>query len=633
LRARITSYRLKQSEDTPAPWTAAPQPLARALGSLLGGAHTPVGSDERRSDAEVPALDGTHLEFPVQLPTEESLSHAGIVQPLLWWVRSRLDTSGRDERGMTTETVVHVGEHIRMRGWGALTGHPPADTRHAVSTRDHHCGGQPSHSPPADRGVLGTRPPPHIGTPVTWFLHASPLHAPGRSTADMDIPPERRVTAGCGHNGAVLRCTTCGASVSEWAARCPDCGTSAADAISIPVPMSRFPRRPRPQGGGRWPRISLRVRVVAVGVLVGIGLLVGMASHRNHHRPGEPRASAPPPPTPSTSAVAPAPPPPTPSTSAVAPAPPTAPPSSSAVALAALRDYTLLYASQSGPRLLALDGSQPSIVMPTGPGDLERPLRVAGGVVFVHQAIAYFLATPIHGPPRALIAADHLFPAIPGQVGVQRGLGPEPVTVQFLSIPPGTGAISPLWQLPAGYQAVAQSAGGILVDDMSGELRTLSLASGQLGPILGQAATVIDTHLDTVAWRASVGCDSGECPLHITDATTGADRVVAPPPGHHGFFDGGAFSPDGTQLAAFVSAPPTTSPRSELVIIDVASSIIHPVTNGEIQIGEPGGAAVWTPDATTVIFSGNNGPMLAYRPADTQVLVTNVPASYSFVVW
>jgi hypothetical protein len=393
-----------------------------------------------------------------------------------------------------------------------------------------------------------------------------------------------------------------------------------ADAISIPpAPMSRFPRRPRPQGAGRSPRISLRVIVVAVGVVVGVGVLVGMASRRNHDRPEEPSASAPPTTT---------------STPSTTPSTPPTTPSSSAAALAALRHYTVLYASQSGPRLVPLDGSPPSTVMPTGPGDLDRPLRVAGGVVFIHQAMAYFLATPIHEPPKALVAADHLFPTItPGQVGVQLGLGPEPVTVQFVSIPPGAGAISPLWQLPAGYQAVAQTGSGILVDDISGELRTLNLASGQLGPLLGRAATLIDTHLDTVAWRASVGCDSGECPLHITDATTGADRVVAPPPGHHGFLDGGAFSPDGTMLAAFVSAPPTTSPRSELVVIDVATSIIHPVANGEFQIREPRGAAVWTPDATTVFFSGNNGPMLAYRPADTQVVVTNVPASYSFVVW
>jgi hypothetical protein len=113
----------------------------------------------------------------------------------------------------------------------------------------------------------------------------------------------------------------------------------------------------------------------------------------------------------------------------------------------------------------------------------------------------------------------------------------------------------------------------------------LSLASGQLGPILGPAPTVIDTHLDTVAWRESVGRDGSECPLHITDATTGADRVVAPSPGHHGFLDGGAFTPDGTQLAAFVSAPPTTTPRAELVIIDVDSSIIHPIANGQVQVG------------------------------------------------
>jgi hypothetical protein len=31
-----------------------------------------------------------------------------LLQPLLWWVRSRLDASHRDERGMTTETVILI---------------------------------------------------------------------------------------------------------------------------------------------------------------------------------------------------------------------------------------------------------------------------------------------------------------------------------------------------------------------------------------------------------------------------------------------------------------------------------------------------------------------------------------------
>jgi hypothetical protein len=301
---------------------------------------------------------------------------------------------------------------------------------------------------------------------------------------------------------------------------------------------------------------------------------------------------------------------------------------------ASFRHYTMLYTGQFGPRLVPLDGSAPSTLMPRGPGDPERPLEVAGGVTFVHRGLAYFLATPVNAPPQGLVPADHLFPMLwPGLIGVQRGIGPESVSVQFVATTPAVGANSPVWQLPAGYQPVAQDGGGILLDDSSGDLRTWSIDGGRLGPILGRAASVIDTHVDEVAWRASAGCQGGECPLHITDAATGADRVVAPPRGFHGFLDGGAFSPDGVQLAAFVSAPPTTGPHAELVVIDVGASSINQVGNGVVQIGEPVGAAAWTPDATTVFFSGNNGPMRAYRPGDTRAFAMPVPASYSFAVW
>jgi hypothetical protein len=42
---------------------------------------------------------------------------------------------------------------------------------------------------------------------------------------------------------------------------------------------------------------------------------------------------------------------------------------------------------------------------------------------------------------------------------------------------------------------------------------------------------------------------------------------------------------------------------------------------------------VWTPDDTTVFVSGTGGPVLAYRPDDTQAVLTTLPDSHSFAVW
>ena len=54
------------------------------------------------------------------------------------------------------------GTMPRQRRCEASQGHLPADSRHAVPIREHQCGGQPIHQPPAHRRVLGARPPPVI---------------------------------------------------------------------------------------------------------------------------------------------------------------------------------------------------------------------------------------------------------------------------------------------------------------------------------------------------------------------------------------------------------------------------------------------------------------------------------------
>ena len=301
----------------------------------------------------------------------------------------------------------------------------------------------------------------------------------------------------------------------------------------------------------------------------------------------------------------------------------------------AMRRYTILSTDQSAPSVVPLDGGPTSTLLPAGPPDPQRPVEVPGGVVFLRRGLAYFFATPGHGAPQPLGPADHLFGMLwPGLVGVQRGVGPAPVTVQFVTTPGIGGSNSPVWRLPAGYEALAQAGSGLLVRNGDGQLRIWSLDGGQLGPIIGQPRSVIDTRDDEVAWRASTECDNdGECPLHITDINTGVDHVVAPPASHGGFLDGGALSPDGRLLAAFVAAPFAKHPQAELVIVDVGTSVIKHLANSVVDVGEPVGAAVWTADATTVFFCGLNGQMHAYQPGDAGAVTLNVPASYSFVVW
>ncbi len=204
--------------------------------------------------------------------------------------------------------------------------------------------------------------------------------------------------------------------------------------------------------------------------------------------------------------------------------------------------------------------------------DASAPLQTSAGVVFRRAGWAYFLAAPFTGRPRVLVPADRLFPMLwPGVVGVARNLASGAVGVEFIDLVGGTGAGTPLGQLPAGYQPVAQ----FLAMGAGGMLRTWAAGSDhglQLGPTLGRASSLIGTSGTTVAWLAATGCSpEGECPLHVSDTSAGTrgDRIIAPPPGHRGFLSGGALSPDGQTLAAFVAGPDTRQPEAELAIIDM----------------------------------------------------------------
>jgi hypothetical protein len=156
---------------------------------------------------------------------------------------------------------------------------------------------------------------------------------------------------------------------------------------------------------------------------------------------------------------------------------------------------------------------------------------------------------------------------------------------------------------------------------------------------VGHIRTLIDGNSAAVAWQSMDGCNSdAECPLHITDMASGKDRVVAPLPGHAGFVGGGAFSPDGRLLAAFVSARTDTGqigavanvPEAQLVVIDDGGSVATP-SNAVVPVGEPAGAAVWSSDH--VFFGGTAGVIHAYAPGDTQAITLKIPSSYSFTIY
>jgi len=313
-----------------------------------------------------------------------------------------------------------------------------------------------------------------------------------------------------------------------------------------------------------------------------------------------------------------------------------------------LAGYSLVYAdSGSDVSVVPFAGARHTFQDFSANGYPDRPIRTGQAVAFVRAGTLYRLTAPYTGVPEPVGPADRLFPALtPGVVGVHRGPGLGGLsTLELVSVQPGGGGGSGLFALQPDYVPVAQLRSGFLVWEQPtpGLLRVWRLGpagAGGFGRTLGTAAAVLGTSGDRVAWLAASGCDpAGECPLHITDASSGKDVVVTPPPGYAGFLDGGSFSSAGNVLAAFVYDPVRGTPAARLVLVSLISQAGRqqwsaavvaqsdvPVANGVPE------SAVWTADGAHVLFSGPSGRVHDYRPGDAASFATDQPASASFTV-
>ncbi|MGH9075236.1 MAG: hypothetical protein ACRDZQ_14135, partial [Acidimicrobiales bacterium] len=142
-----------------------------------------------------------------------------------------------------------------------------------------------------------------------------------------------------------------------------------------------------------------------------------------------------------------------------------------------------------------------------------------------------------------------------------------------------------------------------------------------------------------VAWTvplAGGGCLDGQCPLQVESVgeSAGLACVVQPPAGHEGFWGGGAFSPDGSKLAAFVAAPAGGSPSAQVALVDVTdcSSQVLPSTP-PVPVGEPLGSAHWSPDGTWLYFCGLSGPLHTYHLGHPGTGSLPLPSSYAFAAF
>jgi hypothetical protein len=318
--------------------------------------------------------------------------------------------------------------------------------------------------------------------------------------------------------------------------------------------------------------------------------------------------------------------------------------------VSALSGYTLVAADAGADVAIApFSGARRTVAGFVAPGYPEIPVRTGGSVVVVTAGTAYALTPPLSAPV-AIGPADHVFPALtPGGVGIWR-TSVAPPTMGFVAVP-GTGATgSATVTIPPDLRPLAELPSGILVENVQifrGRLRVWRPSAvggpGTFVRTIGTASAVLGSSGDRVAWLAAAGCTSnGECPLHITDAATGIDAVVAPPPGFAGYLPGGAFSPTSNQLlGAYVFNPVQQAAAARLVLVTFTATtgqrgrwtpVLVPQADVDWARTGPPLSVVWTPDGAHVLFSGSSGRIHDYRVGATTSGATEQPASASFTV-
>jgi hypothetical protein len=422
-----------------------------------------------------------------------------------------------------------------------------------------------------------------------------------------------------------VRCSGCDATVSEWAARCPSCHTDVTEAKVIAAsagdPAPSDPEKHDEVAGPSDPRRGPpRLALIAAALLVAGVAAAGILRY-----------------TPTTTAS-----PPGGRLAQVAGLPPD---------LAATR---VVYVSDGQLATTTLGGTRTGqIAVIAGRAQPANRSEPEGrSVVFLAAGATGEQAEEItpSGTVTSLGRATDVLPGPPGQVGLvleddDVAAGPPPYTLRVAG---GPSSSSPPLAIPAGASPVAILPAGrvALRSDQTAHLLIWSpprASTTDLGPFSG----VVGVSNSRVAWRSSRGCASPTaCPLHLFDLATGTDRLAPPGPGWRGFAPGGAFSPDGARLVAFVVPAGVSSGAAQLetVIVDPVTGQSTPVarpTPTRLVPGLPAGNAWWTPDGSWLVFGGVDDRLFAYptpRPSDATPAETSspvdlkLPASWGFAL-
>ena len=188
--------------------------------------------------------------------------------------------------------------------------------------------------------------------------------------------------------------------------------------------------------------------------------------------------------------------------------------------------------------------------------------------------------------------------------------------------------------IPAGWTAnpwVARTVAGGLVLTHTGPAAVLGYwRPGSKVRPLGASTDLFGVYTSSngryslLAWlprctrHASFG---SHCPLAISNTATGR-TVRVPSPTRYGF-TGGAFSPDGTQLATYVNidnpSDSFSTPRSELAIIDTATGALQLDPKVRLITTEDAAWALWLPPGRQLLTGAISATYLVNaRSLDTR---------------
>jgi len=308
-------------------------------------------------------------------------------------------------------------------------------------------------------------------------------------------------------------------------------------------------------------------------------------------------------------------------------------------------DATVLWISaEDGPTLANPNTGE---TIPFGPRSGDEPwcntcplVRVAGEALTAQNGRIYAY-TSGDAELRDVGRGDEVFPAADGQsvlVALANQLEHRSLEGALIAGP---------WPIPSGYSLTfppRATANGVLIE---GSANSFTRPISEWVPTTGEVRSIgtynrlLDTFIEptngrTVIARTDCG-GSFPCWLLLTDSATGqTTRVDSPLPGN-GFYGGGAFSPDGSQLAVFIATAQgisnqgTSSPAARLGIIDTRSGQLRLIEDSDIPVGETYGYASWDPSGGWLFFDGLSGQLRVLPRGGDRARPLDLAGSYSLV--